>query len=110
MYAMWGGFNAEFTCAAMTPAEVYSITFERFEELSKECGDLVWWMRNLLIGQMFSFERKYVIFQTHDAATRYEQFCKARPEIVNQIPNKYIAQYLNITPETLSRIRSRRNS
>jgi len=38
---------------------------------------------------------------------RYLNLIKKRPEIVKQIPQHYIASYLGIKPETLSRIRKR---
>jgi CRP/FNR family transcriptional regulator, anaerobic regulatory protein len=39
--------------------------------------------------------------------TRYLNLLKTRPELVQQIPQHYIASYLGIKPETLSRIRKR---
>jgi CRP-like cAMP-binding protein len=38
---------------------------------------------------------------------RYLNLLKQRPELVQQIPQHYIASYLGIKPETLSRIRKR---
>ena len=44
-------------------------------------------------------------FLTLDAKGRLEAFLQSHKEIVDRIPNKYIASYLGIRPETLSRIR-----
>ena len=38
---------------------------------------------------------------------RYAMLLEKRPEIVLKFPQKYIASYLNVTPETLSRVRKR---
>jgi CRP/FNR family transcriptional regulator, anaerobic regulatory protein len=38
---------------------------------------------------------------------RYINLLKTRPELVQQIPQHYIASYLGVKPETLSRIRKR---
>jgi CRP/FNR family transcriptional regulator, anaerobic regulatory protein len=38
---------------------------------------------------------------------RYLNLLKTRPELVQQIPQHYIASYLGVKPETLSRIRKR---
>jgi CRP/FNR family transcriptional regulator, anaerobic regulatory protein len=38
---------------------------------------------------------------------RYLNLIKQRPEVVQQIPQHYIASYLGVKPETLSRIRKR---
>ncbi len=36
---------------------------------------------------------------------RYQRVLERRPELFQEIPNKYIASYLRMTPETLSRIK-----
>jgi hypothetical protein len=40
---------------------------------------------------------------------RYKRLVDTRPNLANRIPLKYIASYLGITLETLSRIRNRRS-
>lgn len=42
-----------------------------------------------------------------DAETRYNNFTKNFPELSMRIPQFYIASYIGITPETLSRIRKK---
>lgn len=43
--------------------------------------------------------------QYHNATDRYESFIKLYPHLLNLIPHHYIASYLGVTPESLSRIR-----
>ncbi|MEL6851261.1 MAG: Crp/Fnr family transcriptional regulator [Bacteroidota bacterium] len=38
---------------------------------------------------------------------RYQRFVRNRPDIINRVPGKYIANILGITPVSLSRIRKR---
>jgi CRP-like cAMP-binding protein len=40
-----------------------------------------------------------------DAETRYLSLMKNHPEYIQQVPLKYLASYLNIKPESLSRLR-----
>lgn len=40
-----------------------------------------------------------------DATERYHKLWNSKPEYFTQIPQKYIASYLKISPETLSRIK-----
>lgn len=42
----------------------------------------------------------------YQAKDRYLQFCNTYPGIMNAIPQKYIASYLGVTPEFLSKLRS----
>lgn len=43
--------------------------------------------------------------QYHNATDRYTMFIKLYPNLLNLIPHHYIASYLGVTPESLSRIR-----
>lgn len=44
----------------------------------------------------------------YSANERYMEFINTHPKIVNKIPSVYLASYLGITPETLSRLRSQK--
>lgn len=50
------------------------------------------------------------IFQreiTKNAGLRYGELLQRNPEVVMRLPNKIVASYLNMSPETLSRVKSR---
>lgn len=51
-------------------------------------------------------ERAYICRLT-DATAKYHRFINTKSHLLNRIPLKYIASYLGMTLETLSRIRSR---
>jgi CRP-like cAMP-binding protein len=42
-----------------------------------------------------------------DAPGRVQRFMRKHPELVDRIPRKELAAYLNLSPETLSRLRKR---
>ncbi|MNK14551.1 Cyclic nucleotide-binding domain protein [compost metagenome] len=46
-------------------------------------------------------------FYTDSPEIRYEKFIKEYPELVQRIPQYYIASYVGVKPQSLSRIRSR---
>lgn len=76
---------------------------------------------NLLdtLPQWETFYRKYVevayvhntnrlmSFITMDASERYMKLLEQSPIIVKRLPNKLVANYLNISQETLSRLKSK---
>jgi hypothetical protein len=39
-------------------------------------------------------------------AERYERVLKRSPKLFQEVPNKYIANYLRMSPETLSRLKN----
>lgn len=65
------------------------------------------------VGRIFAENAYLSISQLNQMKTneepevRYTNLLKTRPELVQQIPQHYIASYLGIKPETLSRIRKR---
>lgn len=94
-----------FTLSAIEDSEIYLLSYSDMNALSDKFPDLVLWMRNLLIEQLYAFEKRYEFFGIQDAASRYRNFMYRRNGIMASVPIKYIAQYLKIRPEYLSRIR-----
>jgi len=60
----------------------------------------------LSITYINNFERT-VSLQLDSAETRYLKLLTARPEIIQKVPLYMVASYLGITPEALSRVRSK---
>jgi len=52
-------------------------------------------------------EQRLYSIRMQRASERYEYLISNFPELIQRVPSKYIASYLSITEETLSRIRSR---
>lgn len=92
---------------ALEISEVYSITHSDFYNLLE------------LVPKWEKFYRQYLEFAyvnntnrlhamvTMDASERYNELLKQNPQIVQRLPNKIVASYLNISQETLSRIKSK---
>jgi CRP/FNR family transcriptional regulator, anaerobic regulatory protein len=62
----------------------------------------------VMAEQAFMSLSKLTKMRTNEEPTeRYLNLLKQRPEVVERIPQHYIASYLGVKPETLSRIRKR---
>ena len=59
-------------------------------------------LQGLIVDQM---EREQDLLTT-SPLERYQRVFKRSPQLFQEIPNKHIAAYLRMTPETLSRIKS----
>ncbi len=93
---------------AISDTEVYRIAFDSFWQLCDECPDLMRWQSHYQLYQLYTLEKRSTLTSIGDAYTRYQQYIKMRGKsTIAQIPLKYISQYLNISQETLSRIRNR---
>jgi CRP-like cAMP-binding protein len=45
------------------------------------------------------------IYSGEDSTNRYKLFLREQPDIVHRVPLNHVASYLNVTPQSLSRIR-----
>jgi hypothetical protein len=52
-------------------------------------------------------QKRELSLLTKTAEERYYSLFKYQPKLIKEIPLKYIASYIGITPQALSRIRSR---
>ncbi|TWI99232.1 CRP-like cAMP-binding protein [Mucilaginibacter frigoritolerans] len=63
--------------------------------------------RNYLEFAYVTNTKRLQSFATHDAAERYKQLLKESPHMVLRLSNKMVANYLNISQEALSRLKSK---
>lgn len=93
---------------AITPAQLYKISYADLESLFLKHHELANWGRLLAEEELYCLERRYSYTGYGDAYNRFRAFMRMRPiEMVREIPLKYIAAYLDIAPQTLSKLRRR---
>lgn len=89
---------------ACTDCKLVVFSKENWEELSQT---IVGWdtIKNKMVQIcMFQKTRKGPVI-SQDATTRYLEFMKSHPSLINRVPLVYIASYLGVTQQSLSRIR-----
>jgi CRP/FNR family transcriptional regulator, anaerobic regulatory protein len=52
-------------------------------------------------------EERAKALQHHSPESLYQKIMQEHPEIIERVPQQYIASYMGIQPESLSRIRKR---
>lgn len=107
IHSMVADEPATYSWQALDNSEVYAIPFTEFKRLLHEHNDLLWWLAKVFADELYNLERRQNWIGDNDASQRYDSLLKVRSKIINRIPVKYIAQYLKVKPETLSRIRAR---
>lgn len=88
---------------ACTDAKIVIFTKQNWEELSEI---IVGWdaiKGKMIQNCMFQNRKNPVVSQ--NATTRYLAFLENFPNLINRIPLSYIASYLGVTQQSLSRIR-----
>lgn len=87
-------------------SELFRISYRSFKKFSSknEFGDKLWRYANQALYTDKSIQQLDLLTKT--AAERYADMVRLQPFIIQKVPQKYIASYLGITPQSLSRIRS----
>jgi CRP-like cAMP-binding protein len=108
MFSLAQNLPAIASIEALTSADLYVVNKDVLYSLIHQSQEWAEWVSYFFIDGLYVLERRYTFLGRGDALTRYNNFLKMRPKwMVNLIPLKYIASYLNITPQTLSNLRRR---
>lgn len=106
MHSFVSGEPAIASVEALTEVEMYQASISDVKALTEESHEWALWACRYLCDGLYVLERRYTFLGHGDALTRYANLQRMRTfEILNQIPLQYIASYLGITPQTLSRVR-----
>ena len=99
---------SKFTFETYEKTKVYFSDFKTFQDLNTTNSDFLK-IDNGVFGRQIlkqAFQRiDSFVFLSPEK--RYNQYLKDYPNIINRVPDKYIANVLGITPVSLSRIRQR---
>ncbi|WP_163326262.1 Crp/Fnr family transcriptional regulator [Draconibacterium mangrovi] len=87
-------------------SEVISISGEGFMKLQKCNFEIANFAFFLISRSLILSQQRMLSIQFETALQRYEKLLDEHPTILHRVPLHYIASYLGITPETLSRIRN----
>jgi CRP-like cAMP-binding protein len=92
---------------AVTDVTVYQTEAQSFQMLKAKFPKLV--ELDLMMTEYYAMwlEKRLFEFRTSNATERYLQLLRQQPHIILEVPLTYIASYLGISLETLSRIRSK---
>jgi len=92
---------------AIENTELYYIWQNDFYHLLKIIPEWEKLYRHYLEYAYVTNTNRLMSFITLDATERYRQLLVQNPGVVMRIPNKMVASYLNISQETLSRLKSK---
>ncbi|MGD1927755.1 MAG: Crp/Fnr family transcriptional regulator [Leptolyngbyaceae cyanobacterium] len=99
---------SEDTIMLLTDAKLLAISHTNLQYLSQQ--DSVWidLNRHLLEHYYTNSLERIASFQTQSTLERYEHLLQQHPTIEDDVPLGYLASYLGMTQETLSRIRRKK--
>lgn len=108
-FSVWGYVDnsySQISIEAMSDSIAYCISKAVLNELYSTSIDLANLGRRLMEHQLLTTENWLISAGSPRAKERYLTLIKETPELLLHVPLKYIASYLWITPQSLSRIRA----
>ena len=91
---------------ALEPSMVYGIPHDEFLALVESDKEMSRLYRQILEHALISSQEHADSQRFENASERYVRLLKSKPEIILRAPMVHVASFLQMTPETLSRVRS----
>ena len=91
---------------AIEPSIIYALPKKDLESVALHNVNIQILYRKILEESLILSQIHADLVRFETAQDRYKKMCKLMPQVVLRAPLLYIASYLQMTPETLSRVRS----
>ena len=91
---------------AIDPTTVYALPKRRLEQVALHNVNIQILYRKILEESLIISQVHADLVRFETAQDRYKKMCKLSPQVILRAPLVYIASYLQMTPETLSRVRA----
>jgi CRP-like cAMP-binding protein len=96
---------SEYTIEAIEPLELTSITFDCLEKVYSSSEKMQRLGRLVITATMVLKDKWQSQLVKLTPRERFINFVTKHPELMQRVPQKYLASYLNIKPETFSRFK-----
>lgn len=96
----------ELQVEALENSIIYLIPKHRLEQVALHNVNIQIMYRKILEESLIISQVHADLLRFETAQNRYLRLCKLKPQVVLRAPLVYIASYLQMTPETLSRVRA----
>jgi CRP-like cAMP-binding protein len=107
LYSFLTGEPATYNIDAIEDAELILISKAAHEELLLKVPKYETYNRLQITGAYIALQRRLTSIISLPIEERYKNLTALYPTIVQRVPQHMIASYMGLTPETLSRVRSR---
>ncbi|MBR4840520.1 MAG: Crp/Fnr family transcriptional regulator [Paludibacteraceae bacterium] len=98
---------SKFYIEAIEPTQIYALDKKDGDRLRSKYLSVAELHRKMLTQYLMSAQEHLDLLKYESAEARYEKLMERIPDILLRIPSIYVASYLGLTPETVSRVRSR---
>jgi CRP-like cAMP-binding protein len=105
MNSFLSGDPAIYNIEALEDSELLMLSRASLEEMVDQVPKMDRYLRLLMQNHIVALQRRIIASLSYSALEKYVKLMEVSPDIISRVPQQYVASYLGITPETLSRIR-----
>ncbi|TCJ12667.1 Crp/Fnr family transcriptional regulator [Flaviaesturariibacter flavus] len=110
LYSFLTGEPATYNIDALEDTELVLISKAAHEKLLQILPKYETYIRIQITGAYIALQKRLTSIISLPLEERYRNFLALYPDIAQRVPQHMIASYMGLTPETLSRVRSRMSS
>lgn len=103
--AIFNDHPSKYAIKALAPSEVYLLSKKSFEDLNLKYPAFESYFRVLFQNALISHQNRIIRNISFTAEEKYLEFVKLHPRLELIVPQKYVASYMGITPEFLSKLK-----
>lgn len=92
---------------AIESCKVAVIDLKVAQQLLESSTKFEFLARKIMEEELITYQNITANYVTLNAEERYQHLLKHHPQLIQRIPQMYLASYVGVAPETLSRIRKR---
>ena len=102
------GAPSNYWLETIEPSELLDFSKDNIKRMSHRLPNLQSQYGEALENRLSEYIQRLHTFLSLNAQERYEELVTSRPDLLLRVKQKYLASYIGIAPESLSRIRSNR--
>jgi CRP-like cAMP-binding protein len=97
-----------YSIESIEPCVLQTLSQKDFQDILAHSAIIKQELEAHLFKRLLQGQRVFYSYLKNSPQQRYQELIEQHPEVIQRIPQHYIASYLGITPVSLSRIRNRR--
>ncbi|MFT3704324.1 MAG: Crp/Fnr family transcriptional regulator [Agriterribacter sp.] len=97
-----------YSIETLEPAIAYTLTIEEFKKIRNDHKEVQEFYYGYIEKRLLHYQKLFVSRIRDSPEERYRALLSQHPEIIQRVPQHYIASFLGITSVSLSRIRNRK--
>ena len=105
MYSFMTGNPATYNIDALEDSELVLISTNAQEEILKQIPEYEAYIRLQITGAYMAMQKRITSMLSMSLEERYINLTRLYPNLIQRVPQRMIASYMGLTPETLSRVR-----